>query len=139
MALSSLADEADRPSDEDLGRVLEGAADPWFGLIAGLKSAHPSIEEEWGFRGTKWGWSLRMKLKGRIIVYMNPCAGHFIASFALGEKAVRAAIGASLPSPVMDVINGARKYAEGRGVRIEVRDADGMEAILRLAEIKISN
>jgi hypothetical protein len=139
MALSALDDEAVRPGEGEIRGILGETAELWFGLIGRLAAAHPTLEEDMGFRGAKWGWSLRLKLKGRVIVYLTPCAGYFLAGFALGEKAVQAARGASLPSPVMEVIEGARKYAEGRGVRIEVRNCEDMKTILRLAEIKISN
>ena len=55
---------------------------------------------------------------------MTPCEGYFIASFALGEKAVRAAHETDLPVSALEVIDIAKKYAEGRGVRLEVRSAE---------------
>jgi hypothetical protein len=70
---------------------------------------------------------------------MTPCQGYFLVSFALGEKAVTAAHAGDLPTGVLQVIDAARKYAEGRGVRLEVRIAENIQPILRLAEIKMAN
>ena len=53
----------------------------------------------------------------------DPREGYFMASFALGEKAVKAAHESDLPISVLKVIESAKKYAEGRGVRLEVRSA----------------
>jgi hypothetical protein len=70
---------------------------------------------------------------------MTPCKGYFLASFALGEKAVRAAHESDLPASLLEVIDSARKYAEGRGVRLEVREPGDVEAIEKLTVIKMKN
>jgi hypothetical protein len=62
-----------------------------------------------------------------------------LASFVLGEKAVKAAYESDLPASVLSVIGAARKYAEGRGVRIEVRSAMDVRAVETLAMIKMSH
>ena len=69
---------------------------------------------------------------------MTPCQGYFLVSFALGEKAVRAAHASDFTPAVLQVIDRARKYAEGRGVRLKVRVAEDIQPILRLAEIKMA-
>ena len=73
------------------------------------------------------------------MLYMTPCPGYFLASFALGEKAVKAARESGLPDSVLAVIDNAKKYAEGRGVRLEVRSAKDVKNIEKLAQIKIAN
>jgi hypothetical protein len=80
-----------------------------------------------------------LKRKKRTVLYMTPGKGYFLASFALGEKAVQAAHRSGLPDSVLNIIDGARKYAEGRGVRLEVRTKKDMENIKRLAAIKMAN
>jgi hypothetical protein len=70
---------------------------------------------------------------------MTPCKGYFLASFALGEKAAKAAHESDLPADVLAVIDGAKKYAEGRGVRLEVRSAKDVSHIVTIAAIKMAN
>ena len=65
--------------------------------------------------------------------------GYFLASFALGEKAVKAVHESDLPVSVLDAVDGARKYAEGRGVRLEVRSAQDVRKVEKLAIIKMAN
>ncbi len=74
-----------------------------------------------------------------VVLYMTPGRGSFLASFALGEKAVRAAHASGLPRPVLDVVDAARVYAEGRGVRLEVRTADDVVNVEALAAVKMAN
>jgi hypothetical protein len=52
---------------------------------------------------------------------------------------VKAARESGLPAPVLAVIDGAKKYAEGRGVRLEVRSAEDVHNIEKLAVIKMAN
>lgn len=67
---------------------------------------------------------------------MTPREDHFLVSFALGEKAVAAAGTRKLPANILKAIESAPKYAEGRGVRLEVRHAREVSALATLAEIK---
>jgi hypothetical protein len=46
---------------------------------------------------------------------MTPQKGRFLASFALGEKAVLAARAAGLPAALLAAVDAAPRYAEGRG------------------------
>jgi hypothetical protein len=62
-----------------------------------------------------------------------------LASFALGDKAVKAAHESDLPASILKIIDSARKYAEGRGVRIEVRSAEDVCNVEKLAVIKMAN
>ncbi len=43
-----------------------------------------------------------------------------------------------LPTSILEAIDSAKKYAEGRGVRLEVRNAKDVTHIEKLAIIKMS-
>lgn len=90
----------------------------------------------WGFTSASTGWGLRVKSGDRVILYMTPQAGHFLVSFALGEKAVAATQSARLAAFLRDAIAAAPRYAEGRGVRVSVTRADQVASLATLAQIK---
>ena len=69
----------------------------------------------------------------------DPCKGYFMISFALGEKAVKAAHESDLPVSVLKVIDNARKYAEGRGVRLQVRSVEDVRNVEKIATIKMAS
>lgn len=139
MALSAFDDKSKTPRPGDLKKVLGRTGTHWDNLIAHLAAEYPPLQENWGFGGAKWGWSLGLKQKKRAILYMTPCKGFFLAGFVLGEKAVRAAHDSSLPDTILDIIDGARKYAEGRAVLIEIKNKTALEATKKLAAIKMAN
>jgi len=139
MALSAFDDKAKPPREEDLVRVLDKAFPLWNDLKNRMTSRFAPLQEEWGCSSKSTGWGLRLKGEKRTVLYMTPCRGYFMASFALGEKAVRAAHEGGLPAPVLEIIAQAKKYAEGRGVRLEVRSAQDVLDVERLAIIKMAN
>ena len=137
MALSAFDDRASPPNPRDLQAMLGRSATLWKRMTEDLQKTYGPLAEEWSYSGAAYGWSMRLKKGKRAIVYMTPCRAHFLASFALGEKACRTAHESALPHPILEAIDGARKYAEGRGVRIAVRNRNDLEAVEMLAAIKM--
>ncbi len=139
MAYSAFDDKAREPQPLELEDVLRGAADLWRELISSLESELGPLAEDWVFSGKKWGWALRLKRKKRAVLYMTPADGCFHVGFALGKKAVAVARESGLPARVIEIIDGSQQYAEGRAVRLEVRDRDQLESILMIARVKMAN
>ena len=137
--MSVFGDKSRPPRNDDLAATLGSTFVFWNELkrLVASRFSPPSIE--WGSASKKTGWGLRLKREKRTILYMTPCRGYFMASFALGEKAVKAAHESDLPVSVLEVIDNAKKYAEGRGVRLEVRSAEDVRNVEKLAVIKMAN
>lgn len=139
MALSVFDDKSRLPCDDDLAAKLGNTFALWNRLKRLIASRFTPLSIEWGFSSKKTGWGLRLKMEKRTVLYMTPCEGYFLASFALGEKAVKAAHESDLPTSTLKVINGAKRYAEGRGVRLEVRSVEDVHNVEKLAVIKMTN
>ena len=139
MTLSAFGDKSRQPTDDDLAAMLGDTFVFWNELKRLISSRFTPVIMEWGFTSKSTGWGMRLKQEKRTILYMTPCDGYFLASFALGEKAVKAAHDSDMPVSVLEVIDGSKKYAEGRGVRLEVRSAEDVSNIEKLAIIKMSN
>jgi hypothetical protein len=56
----------------------------------------------------------------------------------LGDKAVAAANASSLPKSVLEEINGAKRFAEGRGIRLKVTSRRDLVSVQTLAAIKLA-
>ena len=139
MPLSALDEKTRQPTPADLQAVLNRAYAPWAKLIALVAERIAPITEVWKYTSASTGWGLRLLHKDRVILYMTPQRDQFLVSFALGEKAVATARAAKLHASVLDAIDAAPRYAEGRGVRIVVRNARQLAPLARLAEIKHAN
>jgi hypothetical protein len=136
-SLSALDDPARSPSELDLRRCLGTSADPWDDLVRRVGSAYLPSTAQWKFGGAKFGWSLRLKKADRIILYLIPREGFFLAGIVLGSAAVAAAQEADLPAPVVQSIAEARRYAEGTGLRLAINNAKDVDALMKLCELKM--
>jgi hypothetical protein len=139
MALSALSDKSQEPTEDDLRKVLGKAHKVWTSLIVAVDERIGPISQVWGYTSKTTGWGLRLKQKDRIILYMTPQAGQFLVSFALGEKAVAAANRLAISPALLKAIDDAPRYAEGRGLRLEVSGLGQIGDLAELAEIKSEN
>jgi hypothetical protein len=139
MIPNAFAGKATQPSEAELAGALGPVKAVWDQLLAELAQDCNLVAQEWNSSSRKAGWALRLKRGERNIVYLSPGRDCFMASFALGDKAVRAARAGKLPQAVIDVIDQARRYAEGTAVRLDVRTPRQIAAIKKLVAIKLEN
>ena len=111
----------------------------WNQLKQVLAANYPPVSFEWGFTSKNTGWGMRIKHKERVILYLTPCEGYFLASLALGDKAMKATKESKLPPKVLKIIAGSKRYAEGTGIRLEIRNAADVQSVEKLAVIKLSH
>jgi len=139
MALSVFDDRRRQPSDSAIRTALQESSELWFDLIAHASTEYAPTTLEWAFAGTQYGWSLRLLYKKRRLLYLIPRRGGFLVGVVLGEKAFRAANSGPLPRAVLEELNRAPKYAEGRGIRLAVNSAQDLMTIKALLSIKVAN
>ncbi len=137
MALSAFDDPAQPPSADDLRHTLGSAADLWGALLQHVHSACAPLSELWNHSGAKFGWSLRLKQKDRVILYLTPQRGAFLVGLVLGERAAQGAEAGSLPPLALAALTAAPKYAEGRGIRLSVTSHATLEAVQALIPFKL--
>lgn len=131
--------KSQKPTDADLSAALGSAKALWGKLLASLAAQYDLTAREWNSYSLKAGWALRLKRKGRNILYLAPCRGCFRVMFILGDKAVTAARQSDLTPGVIKIINTAPRYPEGTGVRLEIKKAKDLETVTRLAGIKLAH
>ena len=137
MLANAFAGQSTCPTDDQLTTALGPSRARWDELIEAL--ADSCDKQEWNSYSTKAGWSLRLIRGARAIVYLTPSRNAFMASFALGDKAVAAARASKLPKRTLQIIDQAKRYAEGTAVRIDVKAASDVAVIRKLAAIKLAN
>jgi hypothetical protein len=131
--------KATKPTAQELTDALGPANAHWDQRLAELVRDCNLVTHEWNSYSPKAGWSLRLKGKERNILYLSPCRGAFTVSFALGDKAVQAARSSRLPARVIQIIDTSKRYAEGTGVRIDVKGPQDIPAVKKLVAIKLEN
>lgn len=131
--------QVEPPRQKAVQSALGQSYSLWKQLVAELKEELALDGEDWHSSGAKYGWALRLQQKQRNIVYLGPRAGSFIAAFVLGDKAIAAVQNSKLPADLLQTIAKTKRYGEGTPVRIEVTNAEELEAVRILARIKVEN
>ena len=139
MALSAFEKKDSPPGPRDLARALGPAARHWSALISHVTSEYPPLAQHWHHAGPGFGWSLRLRREERIVLYLIPRQGSFLAGVVLGEKAVKAAQTTRTHRDLLAIIEAAPRYAEGRGIRVAVFTAKHVRTIQRLLALKMAS
>ena len=139
MAVSVFADKTSVPTNQKLNRQLGKSNRLWKEIKDHLRAEYGEFTEEWKFYGQKSGWILKTLRKKRNLFFFIPLEGSFKVSFVFGDKAVAAAEQSDLPQDLITTSKNARKYAEGRGLQIDVKKSADVEHIKTLVKIKINN
>lgn len=124
---------------EDLKNALGETFGIWKQFEAFAKSNYPETTADWHFSGEKFGWSYRIKDKKRVILYLLPRDKFFKAALIFGQMAVDQILDSNISEEIKIDLMAAKAYAEGRGIRIEVKDASNLEDIKKLIQFKIMN
>ncbi|MHC4328327.1 MAG: DUF3788 domain-containing protein [Planctomycetota bacterium] len=139
MAVSVFDDKAAKPTNRMLARALGKSNGLWKEIKKNLKAEYGELTEDWKFYGQKSGWILKTLRKKRNLFFFIPLEGSFKVSFVFGDKAVAAAEQSDLPKDLITTLKNARKYAEGRGLQIDVKGPVNVENVKKLVEIKVNN
>jgi antitoxin (DNA-binding transcriptional repressor) of toxin-antitoxin stability system len=125
------------PEEGSVHAVLGAAAVLWDAAHDRIVAEHGPIEEQWAWSGSKAGWTLRLARRGRPVAYLTPWNGQCRASLALGERALAAAR-EELEGAVLELVDAAPTYPEGRAIRLILRTPEDVEAFARLVSIRMA-
>lgn len=132
--------KTNEPTRAEVEEALGAKVKIWDEFIEWMSEKAGVSEQEWkGVVVKKYGWSLRLKKKGRNIIYLSPGKDCFMASFVLSDKALGEAKHAHLPKGVQDALEIAPRYPEGNGLRLLVRRESDLSAIRKIVTIKIAS
>lgn len=135
---SIFMDKTKAPQPDELAAALGDRYHLWQDLCTLACSKYPAALSEWYYPGAKWGWNYRIKDKKRAIVYLLPREHAFLAAFVFGERAYEQIMQSTVAKEIKDDLQAARPYAEGRGIRIEVRDKKTIKDLGQLIDIKLA-
>jgi hypothetical protein len=128
-----------KPTVNDLEAALSDTYEIWQYLADFTKKQYPSATEDWYFSSEKYGWNFRVNDKKRALIYLLPRDKFFKIALSFGQKAYDKIMGSSISDSIKLELSNAKAYAEGRGIRIEVKDNSATNDLEELIRIKISN
>jgi uncharacterized protein DUF3788 len=72
-------------------------------------------------------------------MYFLPRDGYFEVAFVFGQKATDMVVDSNVDQEIKNNLLNARKYAEGRGVKVVVKNETVYNDIKKLINIKMEN
>lgn len=133
---SFFTDKDLQPDETALAEALGKAYQHWKSLKNHVLKGHPGAAEEWNY--SRLGWNCRLKGRKSVIIYLMPCSGYFRASMVFGAKATEAALTSDISPEIKQTITEAKVYAEGRGFRVDVKNAKVATDIKKLIDLKLA-
>lgn len=128
----------DAPTEAELASIL-GASLPLWRAVVDALNARGITSCEWHSYSVKAGWSYRAKRRDRTIAYLLPHAGGFQVALVFGDKAIAFMREQKFPKRVLDLLDAAKRYAEGTGIRIALTKEADVALIDRLVEVKLAH
>lgn len=133
---SLFTDKSIVPDDRALSRALGPKNGLWKAIERELRSTLGGLLVEWKHYGAKSGWIMKLLCQRRNLFFLTPGQGRFRVAFVFGDKAVDAIAAGGFDESLIAELRAARKYAEGRGLRIEVESDADVRTVVALAKIK---
>jgi hypothetical protein len=131
--------KSNKPEIADLKSALGETYALWTSISKYVNSINILFINDWNYPGEKYGWSFRIKDKKRAIVYLLPRKNCFKVAFVFGQKATDLILQSKISEEIKSELKAAKVYAEGRGIRIEVKSKNILKDIKQLIDIKLSN
>lgn len=132
-------DKLKLPLEYELKNILGARYKFWIDLIKFVDSNFGTPTTEWKFYGKKSGWVQKLFLKKRNLLFFIPYNKFFRIGMVFGDIAVAEIVKSGLPKEIIEEIQNTKKYAEGRGLRIDVKDKKNLEIVKKLIQIKVMN
>lgn len=127
------------PNDSLLDEKLGTTIKYWQEIQEYAQKFVGNTTEEWKFYGKKYGWQLKTFLKKRNLFFLIPDVSFFRIVFVFGDKAVNEIEKSDISDFLKNTVINAKKYAEGRGLAVEVKNDEYLGDIKQLINIKINN
>ena len=136
---SIFIDKNAKPDNQMLAQVLGTSYKLWEKIKSSLINDYGKLDEDWKYYGQKIGWTLKFLYKKRNLFFLTPFKNYFQIAFVFGDKAVAVIKQSDLPVKIINELKEAKKYVEGRGLRIAVKKQSDVRVVLKLTEIKFNN
>lgn len=138
MDSSIFIDKTNKPQQKDLATALGKTYKLWQDIISLVYLKYPKAVSDWNFPGQKYGWNFKIKDKKRAIVYLLPRDKKFMVAFSFGQRAFEKIMDSNISEEIKNSLESAKAYAEGRGIRIEVKNQKPLKDISQLIDIKLT-
>ena len=136
MPAGVFTDKKIQPSTDEIQHSMGASLPIWQVLVANIRETYSVLEDFKFLYGKNYGWALRFRIKGKLLVNLYPNRDCFTAQINLSPDAVERTLGMGLGCHAHEAIASAHPYPEGRWVFIPVDSEADRQDILRLLRLR---
>ncbi|HTX79242.1 MAG TPA: DUF3788 domain-containing protein [Longilinea sp.] len=138
MSISAFSDKEHQPTDSEIREAIGSLYSTWQELAQWIREKY-TVQEDFKFLyGTNYGWGLRFRIKGKLLINLYPGRSSFTAQIILHPEAVEAAQSMKLGENARQAIERANPYPEGRWLFIPVKSRANLEDVQRLLALRVA-
>lgn len=136
MGIGLFTDKRNQPTEAQVRDAVGAKLPLWQDLICAIRERY-SVQEDFKFLyGKKYGWALRFRVKGQLLVSLFPTQGGFTAQVNLSPDAIEKALAMEISRNVQQAIACAHPYPEGRWLFIPVETEEDLSDVQQLVEMR---
>ena len=131
MSKGVFKEKNNKPTDDDIYNSLQEAKPLWESLISFLEDNY-QIHGELIFYGKNFGWALRYRKAGRVLIAVYPRKAEFLVQIILNENEIEEVLGSDISPETRKIITETRMIREGKWIYLTVTKEDGLDDIKQL-------
>lgn len=136
MSIGLFTDKSNQPTEAQVREAVGPRIQLWHDLIRFVQSQYP-VQQDFKFLyGKSYGWAIRFRIKGQLLVSLFPTQGGFVAQVNLSPSDVEMALALNMSRNVLGAIDGAQPYPEGRWLFIPVETEEDLGDVKQLVEMR---
>ena len=133
-----MIDKTHMQSEEEMVNFIRDQAKPAWSELRRFIEDNYDIPSETVFYGVKYGWIVRFRKSGKTLCSFFPEKGGFTVLITLGRKKSEKALSKrdELSSRMNELVRSTEQLHDGRWLRINVREEQGIDDIKQLLCLK---
>jgi hypothetical protein len=136
MSVGCFTDKKHQPGGSEISEALGTRQAFWDELVRHLREHYQPDEDLKFLYGKNYGWALRFRVRGQVLVSLYPTLGGFTVQVNLSEagveKARQLAQGGGLPQ----AIQAATPYPEGRWLFVRIETGGDLRDVYSLFALR---
>lgn len=137
MSIGCFTEKDNRPTEAQVLEAVGPKLSLWHELIRAVRDGYP-VQEDFKFLyGKSYGWALRFRIKGQLLVSLFPTQGGFVAQVNLTPDAIEKALQMDMGKNVQQAIHRATPYPEGRWLFIPIETEQDLKDVMQLVALRV--
>ena len=139
MENNPLNDKTVKPNDEIIFSIIGDKELLWNQTFAYLYDHNKDISGDWKFYNDGKSWLFKAAKKKKTIFWIQILADTFRIAFWFGDKVEPPILESDLPESMKTDFLNAKRYGKIRSIYIDMKDANDLQNVKKLIDIKLKN